>query len=229
MNRLLAINTASTPCSVALCLDGKCHVRQSKVERQAAQQVLPLIQELLDASGVFLSGLDAVAVVTGPGSFTGMRIGVGVAQGLALANELPVIPLSALAVIAKEAAMQDPASENWLVAMPARPPDIYLGAYRCAPGEELTALHKEWIGEPQRLAAEVATLGIREWGAAGAAWRETERLGELLGVELLTCQSELVGAIDAVCELARECWREERYVPAEQALPNYIKEEMDYS
>ena len=69
-------------------------LRQTPAERQAAQKLLPLVDALLTDQSVTLAGVDAIAVVTGPGSFTGMRIGVGVAQGLSFASNCPVIASS---------------------------------------------------------------------------------------------------------------------------------------
>ena len=81
MPTLLAIDTCSAKCKVALWKEGSVLLREGNESQKAAQNVLPLIDDLLRGDSVLLDQLDALAVVTGPGSFTGVRIGIATAQG----------------------------------------------------------------------------------------------------------------------------------------------------
>ena len=102
--KLLAIDTATEQCSVALLQDSECIDRCIPTPRGHTDLVLPMIQELLDESGYSLKQLDAVAFGRGPGAFTGVRIAIGVAQGLAYALGLKLLPVSNLAAVAQQAA-----------------------------------------------------------------------------------------------------------------------------
>ena len=92
--KLLAIETATETVSVALELNGEVHERYLHAPRQHAELLLPWVEELLAEAGVGFSVLDAIAFSRGPGSFTSLRIGIGVVQGLAWASDCPVIPVS---------------------------------------------------------------------------------------------------------------------------------------
>lgn len=82
--RILAIDTATEACSAALWNDGAQSAHFEICPREHTQRILPLVQEVLTESGTTLNELDALAFGRGPGSFTGVRIGIGIAQGLAL-------------------------------------------------------------------------------------------------------------------------------------------------
>ena len=101
--RILAIDTATEACSAALWNDGTLSAHFEICPREHTQRILPLVQEVLTESGTTLSELDALAFGRGPGSFTGVRIGIGIA-GLALGAELPMIGVSTLATMAQGAA-----------------------------------------------------------------------------------------------------------------------------
>ena len=103
MARILAIDTSSAWCSVALSLDGTPPlVRHQQVSAGASQVLLPWIDELLGQASTKLNQLDAIAVGTGPGAFTGVRLGIAVVQGLASAAKLPVLPVVSLDAIAAQ-------------------------------------------------------------------------------------------------------------------------------
>ena len=101
--KFAAIETSSEWCCVALALDGEISALERRAGHRHSELALPMLEELLKNVGWVIADLQAVAFGAGPGSFTGLRIACGLAQGLALARDLPVIGISSLEAIAHEA------------------------------------------------------------------------------------------------------------------------------
>ncbi|OUS11798.1 tRNA (adenosine(37)-N6)-threonylcarbamoyltransferase complex dimerization subunit type 1 TsaB [Gammaproteobacteria bacterium 53_120_T64] len=131
MVTILSIDTSGACCSVALSIDDKHFLRRTNTPREHARLVLPMVDELLTEAAIQLSCLDAIAFTHGPGSFTGLRIGFGVVQGLAFGAELPVIALSSLQVMAQRAMRQENLSSDSIIipAIDARMGELYWGLY----------------------------------------------------------------------------------------------------
>lgn len=124
--KVLAFDTSTEYCSTALHLDDSNILKKEiRAVRQHSELLLPMIQETLTEAGLRLTDLDGLAFGAGPGSFTGLRIACGVAQGLAFATKLPVIGVSTL-----EAVAQQNNHDKIVVAMDARMGEIYLAAYQ---------------------------------------------------------------------------------------------------
>ncbi|GAB3731182.1 tRNA (adenosine(37)-N6)-threonylcarbamoyltransferase complex dimerization subunit type 1 TsaB [Luteimonas pelagia] len=128
--RLLAFETSTEACSVALWLDGEVRERFEVAPRRHAELSLPWAQALLDEAGLARSQLDAIAVGRGPGAFTGVRLGISMAQGIALALDRPVVPVSTLAALAMQGR-----GARVLAAIDARMGEVYWDAYECVGGE----------------------------------------------------------------------------------------------
>lgn len=128
--KLLAFDTATAACSVALYDGDKLLASVYQLRpREQAQLLLPMIDQVMRAVDWPLAELDAIAVTVGPGSFVGLRIAIGVAQGIAFAYDLPVIPVSTLAVMAQTTYRLHGYSKS-LVALNAHQKEIYFGAYQ---------------------------------------------------------------------------------------------------
>lgn len=146
--RRLAIETATAACSVALVVDGRQRTRREAGTRVHARVLVPWIRELLAEAGIGFAALDDVAVDRGPGGFTSLRLGLGVAQGIALAHDLPVRPVSSLAALAHAA--RRAGDRRMLAVLDARMGEVYAGWFemdRDAP----VAVGAEWLGAPAAL------------------------------------------------------------------------------
>ncbi|STV39481.1 metal-dependent protease molecular chaperone [Klebsiella pneumoniae subsp. ozaenae] len=127
--RILAIDTATEACSAALWNDGTLSAHFEICPANIPNVSWPLVQEVLTESGTTLSELDALAFGRGPGSFTGVRIGIGIAQGLALGAELPMIGVSTLATMA-QGAWRKTGATRVLAAIDARMGEVYWAEYQ---------------------------------------------------------------------------------------------------
>ncbi|MEO8719308.1 MAG: tRNA (adenosine(37)-N6)-threonylcarbamoyltransferase complex dimerization subunit type 1 TsaB [Burkholderiales bacterium] len=100
--KIAAFETASEWCSVALWLDGEVRAVEARAGQRHGELVLPMLESLLAQAHLASADLDAVAFGAGPGSFTGLRIACGVAQGLAFARNLPACGVSSFEALAEE-------------------------------------------------------------------------------------------------------------------------------
>ena len=229
MTHLLAIDTTAPTCRVALVYNGESFTRESTEARKAAQQVLPMIEELLTSAGTRLQQLDVLAVASGPGSFTGLRIGVATAQGLSLACSLPVVPLSSLALMAKAASRQHP-GDTYLVCTKARDNEIYFAVYCNEPDGDVTLIGREQVVTPE--AAEIAPQATGKevtWTGVGNGWVHREQLETALDVKLNHCLDTAGFNLQDLCDLACIRFKKGIFVTEEQVLPNYVKDKLDYS
>ncbi len=131
--RILAIDTSTSWCSVALCFDDRPIVhRHEQLGSKASQHLLPWCVSFLEGFGARFSDLDTLAVGVGPGAFTGVRLSVAVAQGLAVGSGLPVIPITSLDTMALQLARQHsiPENQSFVIALDARMGEVYWARYR---------------------------------------------------------------------------------------------------
>lgn len=214
MTTLLALDTATEACSVALLYDGKVTSHYEVIPRQHAQKLLPMIKQLLADSGVALSAVDAIAFGRGPGAFTGVRIAIGVVQGLAFALERPVLPVSNLAALA-QGALRQHGVQQVAAAIDARMDEVYWGCYQAHDGE-MRLLDQERVIAPERV---VLPEG-GQWFGAGTGWG----YGERLGVQVERCDAQALPHALDILSLAGHAWARGEAVVAEQAQPVYLRD-----
>jgi len=164
--KLLAIDTSSDACSVAVQVGAEIIDRHVVEPREHTKILLPMIAALLRDAEVEPSGLDALVIGNGPGSFIGMRIGASVAQGICHGAGLQLVPVSSLAAIAAEV-IEEHGARNVLVAQDARMHEVYLGSYR-ADAERLPV-----AGDEERICG-IGPLSVSagDYVAAGAGWHK---------------------------------------------------------
>lgn len=132
----LALETAADPGSVALWQDGRVTRRTCPSELSNSAALLPAAEALLAEAGLGFAQLHGIAFGIGPGSFTGLRVACGVAQGLAFARELPLLGIGTLDAMALSAA-----AERVIVALDARMGEVYYGIFVAGEAQGAIGVH----------------------------------------------------------------------------------------
>ncbi|MDG6896524.1 tRNA threonylcarbamoyladenosine biosynthesis protein TsaB [Actinobacillus delphinicola] len=182
MTTLLALDTSTEACSVALLHNGQITSLDEVASRTHTQRILPMIDEILAQSGLRLNQVDALVFGRGPGSFTGVRVGTGIVQGLALGADLPVIGISDLEAMAQQAFEQNQATQV-MTAIDARMNEVYFSqlthkAIQLANHEgvfsQWDVLLAEEVASPERVIQQLndnTTLAkANEWQRVGTGW-----------------------------------------------------------
>lgn len=169
--KLLAVETATEALSLALLDGNQLYARHALMPRQHAEQVLPWIDELLAEAGLHPNQLDAIAVGRGPGGFTGVRLAVSLAQGMAFGLDRPLLAESSLAALAGQAKARP--GERVLAAIDARMGELYLGAFTIDDNQLPQAIGAEWLAS----VAEVELPAKGPWVGVGSGFAAAE--GEL--------------------------------------------------
>jgi len=217
--KLLGLETSSAQGSVALKTPSGISVREIATPREQAEQVLKLTDELLVAAGLTLAALDGIAFGRGPGSFTGLRVSVAVAQGLATAGGVPLLPVSSLLCLA-ERAWQERHCERALLCV-----DAHMGEVYCA--ESVCLAGVVGIVGSERLAApgDVVPLKGAAWAAVGGGFATYAEI--LAGSVLAAAQAfpDLRPSAEHLFPQAERDLAAGRGVAPVAALPVYLREQ----
>ena len=220
--KLLAIETATEACSVALLIDGEIELRYAIKPRGHSELVLAMMDELLAEAGLKPAQLDAMAFGRGPGSFTGVRIATGIVQGAAFGAGLPVVPVSTLAALAQRAFRQK-GEPNLLPAFDARMGELYWAAYRVGEDELVWPVIDEEVASPDQVRLPLDA----DWYGVGSGWAAAgEVLAARLGDDLLGYQAEMFCSAQDVARLGAAAFEQGLAVAPEQALPVYLRNQV---
>lgn len=217
---ILAIETATEACSAAVLADGSIIERYQLAPREHNRLILSMIEAVLAEAGLAVGQLDALAFGRGPGSFTGVRIATGVAQGIAFGADLPVVPISTLAALSLEA-LDETGAEYAYACIDARMGEVYWGVYRGG-GEG----YVELVGEEAVLpAGQVAFPEDSRGVGTGSGWGTYGlMLGERLGGRVDKVLAERFPRAGTVARLGAGDFKRGVSVPAEGALPVYLRD-----
>ncbi len=173
--KLLALDTSSLACSIAVELDGQVHATHEEQEREHTRLLMPMVRELLEKASCDLTSLDAIVLGNGPGSFIGMRIAASVAQGLAHGAGINIVPVSSLAAVAAQVLAETDAQEV-VVTQDAHMNEVYLGRFGRDDNGRPAAIGEEFLQEQAEIAGLDASSRATRL-AAGAGW---ERYPDLM-------------------------------------------------
>ncbi len=217
---LLAIETATESCSVALLCGERMIARSELAPRRHAELLLPMCEAVLAEAGLARRDLDALGVGCGPGAFTGVRLAISAAQGIALALDIPVVPVSSLAALA----MQAPDDTGSILAViDARMGEIYAGTFRRTPDGLVEPVGAETVG-----AADVLLLpSASAWSVVGSGWASyREALAARLPAAPVWADGERYPQALDIARLAVPRVRAGHALAAEQALPVYLRDKV---
>ncbi|PKH27044.1 tRNA (adenosine(37)-N6)-threonylcarbamoyltransferase complex dimerization subunit type 1 TsaB [Enterobacterales bacterium CwR94] len=223
--RILAIDTATEACSVALQQNGKIDALFEYCPREHTQRILPMVETVLSGQGVALTELDVLAFGRGPGSFTGVRIGIGIAQGLALGANLPMAGISTLATMA-QGAWRLHGATRVLAAIDARMGEVYWGEYQRDEQGQWRGEETEAVLTPDAALARMAGLS-GEWATVGTGWAAWPELASTCVLALKATEVTLPEAQDML-PLAQQAWDQQKCVPVEHAEPTYLRNEVTW-
>lgn len=212
--KILALDTSSGACSAAVRVGGETVARRFEVmQRGQSERLMPMVQDVLADAGLRLAGLDLIAVTVGPGAFTGLRIGLSAARGLALATGKPCFGVTTTQAVAAAAGGE----AALLVAIDSKRADLFVQVF----SSPLCPVSEPAAVAPEALAAFInaASPGLREIDVVGNA--ATAARDALTVVAFQSRQSDASPHPDAavVAALAEDLWRP----GAEAPSPLYLR------
>ncbi|WP_438971499.1 tRNA (adenosine(37)-N6)-threonylcarbamoyltransferase complex dimerization subunit type 1 TsaB [Methylophaga sp.] len=215
---ILALDTCTEMCSAAIVFNGQLFACSELTHRGHSEKILGMLDSVMADAGCTLLDIDVVAFGRGPGSFTGVRVGVGVAQGIAFARNLPVVPVSTMAAVA-QIAIDDYSAKRVAVAMDARMGEVYTGHFIENNGLA-NALDEEQVCPPDRY----QPADKDKWFAAGTGWTEYETVLSQNFAGQVTEKQALLPTAAAIAKLAMVMAENGQTIPAEQAVPVYLRD-----
>jgi len=217
--KILALDTSTIACSVALQNGDDIKVLHKIAPLQQAQLILPMIHTLLDSFSLTPDNLDAIAYGCGPGSFTGIRIANSVAQGLGFAAQKPIIRISSLAVLAQTIFLERQCTQI-LVAVDARMRQVYWAIYEVKQTGCVALIGEERVCSPE----DVNLPKEGNWCGVGDGF-EKYKINLMMRLDLrpdAIYPSQLPTAF-ALLHLARKNFEQKEYITASQAAPVYLR------
>ncbi|MFZ2974557.1 MAG: tRNA (adenosine(37)-N6)-threonylcarbamoyltransferase complex dimerization subunit type 1 TsaB [Ferribacterium limneticum] len=213
---ILALETSTELGSCALWRDGVVAERICPPGKSHSETLLPLVRELLAEAGVKVGQLDAIAFGVGPGAFTGLRVACGAAQGLAVAANLPLIPVTSLETMAAQAG-----GERVLALLDARMGEVYSGSYQLIDGAYVLQ------GDIRVSAPDAVALPTEPgWIACGNAIAAYPVLAERLSVAGIAVQADVLPTATTVVRLAAPRAARGESIDAALAVPLYIRDKV---
>lgn len=212
--KLLALEASTEFLSLAVQNEEKLYTHHQEAGQAASQLILPQIQQLLDKAGLALTDVDGIAFGAGPGSFTGVRVACGVAQGLGFGANIPVVGVNVLTALAEASG-----AERVIVATDARMREVYHAAYERKQGDWVE-VHGAGVYKPN----EVPSITGEGWTGVGTAWHVYDDiLSEQYQGQIINKLPDLTPAAEAIMALATPIFKAGEARPASEAKPIYIR------
>jgi|TARA_B110000116_G_C16711098_1_gene524511 tRNA threonylcarbamoyladenosine biosynthesis protein TsaB len=226
----LALDASTEACSVALQVNGKTFSRYALCPQSHSLHLLPMIDAVLNEAGIKLAKLDGLIFGQGPGSFTGVRIGVGVAQGLAFSANLPVVGVSSLQAMAQLAYIKY-GQKQVVAAIDARMSEVYNGYFILDKNNIMQAQQAEAVTPPEKLTEHLSSVVTGSFYAVGTGW---DAYSEKLGEQLFLLKSNegspavLFPTAEAMLSIGKVKLEQGQGLSAEDAQPVYVRDTVSW-
>lgn len=214
--RFAAFETSTEWCSVALWIDGEIRGVEERAGNRHGELVLPMLARLAAGAGIAVAALDAVAFGAGPGSFTGLRIACGIAQGIAFARGLPVTAISTLEAIAEESG-----APRVVACLDARMHEVYYAAL-----EKTAGRWREIVAAQCVAPAQAPAPPGSGWTGCGNGFAV---YGDVLRDRLSTMRPEIHPSAVAIARLAAPRLAAGEGVDAALAAPTYLRDKVAFT
>lgn len=216
--KLLALETSTEFCSAAVMVDNQIYDICERAPRRHNEIILSMCNDLLIEANIRSSQLDVIAFGRGPGAFTGVRLAASIAQGIALAHDLPVVPVSSLAALAQGAHHTYKAS-NIYPCLDARMKEIYCAFYQLNENGIMQLKGGEKVISPGKIQFDISKKCI----GVGSGWKTySKELLEQIKSQIVYYEDEFPQA-RYVAELGKYYFNKGEYVSALEALPVYLR------
>lgn len=241
MTNILAIDTSTPACSVAIRWGGETFTRHKLASREHTRLILPMVDELLSEVDIGLSQIDVIAFTAGPGSFTGIRIGFGVVQGLAFGADLPVLPVSTLETLAytatRKLCLESDASVQIIPMLDARMDEIYWAQFQIPKAPEVPGNQESLLLErvcEDHLSAPEQVLPIMNDAstssnasvivAVGDGWNYCDRLT----FKATNTDPMLLPEAQDILAIAEPLIGTEKVISIDEASPIYLRDKITW-
>ena len=218
--KILALDSSTEACSVALLNDDEVISRYEFLPKQHNQLILRMIDELMSEASLHFSQLDCLALSNGPGSYTGLRLSAGVVQGVAFANDLPVVLVSSLAVLAQGAVREYSASKV-ISALDARMGQLFWGVYALNSQNIMESVVPDVVVNPGDVLIPDSDYRL----GVGPGWKAyRDDLQNIVGQRVQRIESEFFPHAEDVLPLAKGKFLQHDVVKSALALPVYLRD-----
>jgi tRNA threonylcarbamoyladenosine biosynthesis protein TsaB len=222
--RVLALDAATEACSVALLADGALISRSIESGKSNAVKILRMAEEVMAEAQVSLSMLDGIAASIGPGSFTGVRISVAVAQGLAFGADLKVVPVTTLEALALQV-LEGPGSRA-LACLDARMGEVYWGCFAWDAACGVVQSGALRVGPPGSVSLD---LGGGQYVGVGRGFSAYPVLGTLSGVTTDAARSAALPNAREIARLGERRLEAGGALDAADLKPLYLRDKVAFT
>lgn len=215
---VLVVDTSTSACCLAIKKGDELTEDFEIAGRSHSEIILPKIKSLLERCHLSPGDLQLIVFGQGPGSFTGLRIAVGVVQGLSFGLNIPLTAVSGLACLA-QGEYRNHGSENILVAMAARQTEVYWAAFQVS-----EKIARPTVNECVVDVAALEPIENRDWVGVGEGWELKKEIEQSIGLQIEVTRTQVYPQPLDILELGLQKYQEGEIIAAEEAQPVYLRE-----
>jgi tRNA threonylcarbamoyladenosine biosynthesis protein TsaB len=214
---LVALETSTEYCSLAVSRGARMYERSFHAGHRHSELALPALRELLQQAALDMQAIEGIAYGAGPGSFTGLRIACGIAQGLSLARNLPVAGIGTLLALAENSG-----ADKVIACLDARMGEVYHAAYRKSGGDWIE-MHAPALYQPDG----VPQVEGADWVGCGSGFLvHRAALAQCYADSISRIDADAVPNAAAMLRLARAVFAAGQGVDAAAAAPHYVRDKV---